>query len=87
MNDMDFPSLAVESSNVGTLSQTSSSSCRERDTIHKVKSKSSWIVGGNNLGTTARTRTMSRESPTPVPFRLQVGRKKRKKGASHPKGV
>ena len=86
MNDMDFPSLAVESSNVGTL-QTSSSSRRESDTIHKVKSRSSWIVGGNNVGTTARTRTMSRESPTPVTFRLQVGRKKRKKGASHPKGV
>lgn len=84
MNDMDFPSLAVESSNVGTLS---SSSRRESDTIHKVKSKSGWIVGGNNAGTTARTRTMSRESPTPVTFRLQVGRKKRKKGASHPKGV
>lgn len=87
MNDMDFPSLAVESSNVGTLLQTSSSSRRESEAIHKVRSKSGWIVGGNNVGTTARTRTMSRESPTPVTFRLQVGRKKRKKGASHPKGV
>lgn len=84
MNDMDFPSLAVESSNkiVGNnIGMSSSSSCRESS--DKAKS-GEWI----RSGLSSRTRTTSRESPPlPVTFRLQVGRKKKKKGGSYPKGV
>ena len=57
------------------------SSCGISTRRESDKAKSEWIRSG--MG---RTRTTSRESP-PVTFRLQVGRKKKKKGGSHPKGV
>lgn len=68
MNDMDFPSLTVDTSS------RRMSPCKESD-----NAKSEWLRSGT-------TRNTNHESP-PVTFRLQVGRKKKKKGGSHPKGV